>query len=365
MTTCPNCSRETPDAEFCAHCGHALQPGAKPAERRFNAAPHESVRIPRVVSSLFPQLPTQDMASFRTALLGGLVVIVILAVAGLFPLGLVVAAVLVPLITILYVIDVDVYEDEPGRVVAFTAAWGIVGGILFGLLVRSVAPATAAGGIGGSNVIVQGVLLPLLATAVMLGGPLVLLPYRNFNDVLDGTTFGATTAVTFWGAVVITNATSIFSAGFRPRGQVGTWVAYLLTLGIVRPVLFAAVIGGAAGGLWLRFRAPATDRKALGALGDPVVAVAISAGIAVLAAIVQIELPIWAALVILAGMAAVALVWLRVVIHVGLREEAREAGLGDELVCANCGRPTPAANFCTRCGISLLALPKQRGGGPR
>ena len=50
-------------------------------------------------------------------------------------------------------------------------------------------------------------------------------------------------------------------------------------------------------------------------------------GIAVLAAIVQIELPIWVALVVLAVMAAAALVWLRVVIHVGLREEATEAGL--------------------------------------
>ena len=73
--------------------------------------------------------------------------------------------------------------------------------MLFGLLVRAVAPANAAGGVQGSPLLTQGVLLPLLGVAIMLAGPLVLLPYRKFNDVLDGTTFGATTAVTFWGAL--------------------------------------------------------------------------------------------------------------------------------------------------------------------
>src|SRR5207244_10887291 len=140
---------------------------------------------------------------------------------------------------------------EPRRVVLFTAGWGGIGGVLFGLLVRAVAPANAVAGVQGGRLLTQGVLLPVLSVAIMLGGPLILLPYRKFNDVLDGTTFGATAAVTFSGAVVLTNATALFSGGFRPQGATGSWIAFLFTLGVVRPVLFAAVIGGAAGGLWL------------------------------------------------------------------------------------------------------------------
>ena len=47
------------------------------------------------------------------------------------------------------------------------------------------------------DVLSRGVLLPLLGVGLMLAGPLVLLPYRRFNDVLDGATFGAATAVSF------------------------------------------------------------------------------------------------------------------------------------------------------------------------
>ncbi|HCP62780.1 MAG TPA: hypothetical protein DIU14_09990 [Actinobacteria bacterium] len=355
--TCPNCSREVPDAEFCANCGHPLR--GERTKRGFSAAPNESLHVPRIVSTLFPHLPEQDMASFRIALVGGLVVVVALAILRLFPLALVAAAVLVPLITVLYVIDVDVYEDEPLRVIAFTAAWGVVGGLLVGVLTRAIAP---AGGTG-SRTLVQAVVLPAISVAVMLGGPLVLLPYRKFNDVLDGATFGATAAVTFAGAVVLANAFSLFSAGFRPLGQIGSWVALVLTLGVARPVLFAGLIGSAAGALWLRYRAPARDRRALGLMGNPVVAVALALAGAIVAALIQIKLPVWVGLVLLAVLAAASMVWLRVVIHVGLREEASEEGLGEEMVCANCHRPTPAANFCTRCGMSMLALPKARPGG--
>jgi hypothetical protein len=301
------------------------------------------------------------MASFRVALGGGLVVVVALALLRLFPLALVAAAVLVPLVTVLYVIDVDVYEDEPMRVILFTAAWGVVGGLLVGLLTRAVAPAGTLG--GGGRALIQALVLPIVSVAVMLGGPLVLLPYRKFNDVLDGATFGATSAVTFAGASVLTNAFSLFSNGFRPLGPIGPWVAFVLTLGVAKPVLFAGLIGSAAGSLWLRYRAPAKDRKALGLLGNPSVAIAMAVAGAILAALIQTHLSVWLGLVLLFVLAAASMVWLRVVIHVGLREEASEEGLGADLLCANCGRSTPAANFCTRCGVSLLALPKSRSGG--
>jgi len=60
------------------------------------------------------------------------------------------------------------------------------------------------------------VAVPLLSVALMLVGPLVLLPYRRFNDVLDGASFGATSAVAFVGAQVVAQSIDLFGAGLRP-----------------------------------------------------------------------------------------------------------------------------------------------------
>ena len=54
------------------------------------------------------------------------------------------AAALVPLLTILYLYDVDEYEDEPLRVVAVTILWGAAAGIGVGLLGRHIAPSGIA-----------------------------------------------------------------------------------------------------------------------------------------------------------------------------------------------------------------------------
>src|SRR5436190_9579350 len=103
MTTCPSCGQQVPEGNFCIRCGARLSEGPR---RGFSAAPNESVRRPSVISSLFPQLPRASMQTFRAALLLGVAVVLVLAVLKLFPVALVTAAVLVPLLTVLYLIDV-------------------------------------------------------------------------------------------------------------------------------------------------------------------------------------------------------------------------------------------------------------------
>ena len=65
-------------------------------------------------------------------------------------------------------------------------------------------------------------------------------------------------------AEAITNSADFLHLGFHPAGDHGLWIARLLTLGIALPVLAAGVAGSACGSFWLRFRAPARDRDALG-----------------------------------------------------------------------------------------------------
>ena len=362
---CNECRHDVPALDYCVRCGdplaeerraHAAFSGRR---RQFAAQPDESAFGVHLVSTLFPQLPRADMATFRTVLVIGLVVIVGLAAGGFFPLALIAAALLVPLMMVLYIWDVDVYEDEPIRVLGLTAAWGIVAGIVLGQLI-GLLPAGAGilSPVIGSQVLGRGVLVPLASGLAMLAGPLLLLSYRKFNDVLDGATFGATSAVSFTAALVLSQGAAFFTGGLRPPGDSLPWIVRLLSLGIASPLISAGVIGAVAGAFWLRFRAPVRDRDKLGFVGQPVIAAVAALVVLVVSAVGAQLLPLLPDLLWQAVLAIVSLVWLRAVIHLGLLQEAAEIEIGDPFVCPNCGRPTPAHSFCGNCGTSHRAQPK-------
>ena len=358
---CPSCGLAVgAEDSFCVRCGTRLEAAAK--RRGFAAAPNEPEFLPALVSTVFPQLPRASMATFRIALALGVGAVVVLALARLFPVAIVASAVLVPLLTVLYLYDVDVYEDEPVRVILFTMLAGAGSGIALGVLARELAPTGVEAILDTTDdaVLVRGLLLPLLAVALSLVGPLVLLPYRKFNDVLDGATFGAASAVSLVGAQLIVSSLPMLGAGLRPVGQIWPWVARLLELAVALPLMSAGVVGAVAGAFWLRYRAPVRDRRALGALSHPLLAVGLAAAFFVGAALTQLFLPAIVTLVVLFALAAAALVWLRRVLHVGLLQEAAEIDVGPALQCANCGHRTPQHSFCANCGISLRALPKGR-----
>ena len=322
--------------------------------------------MPRLVSTLFPHLPRGSMASFRISLVFALVVVLVLGALRIVPVALIAAAVSLPLLTLLYLYDVDVYEDEPLSVVLATMAWGAVAGVGVGMLTRSVTDTGVAflSQPRSTTIVVQGILLPLLGLGLSLAGPIfLLLRFPRFNDVLDGVTFGAATAVAFAGAEVITYSFSILSGGLRPAGDVLEWLGRLATIAIAIPVLEMAAVGAASGALWLRYRAPVRDRDALGPLGNPLIAVIFAAVLICLGFSLQPLMPTGWWLLCLLALDTVAMVWLRNVIHLGLLEEAAEIPIGPPITCANCGAQTPRHTFCINCGISLQALPKARPHG--
>lgn len=360
MVTCPACGQQVPEGKHCVRCGSGLASGA--GKRGFSAAPHEGLAVPRLVSTIYPHLPRSSMATFRIALVVGLAAVVGLGVAGLFPIALVAAAALMPLVTVIYLYDVDLYEDEPVHVVALTMAWGAAAGIAVDVLARVLSPSDAGllFASTGSRVAVRGILIPVLSSLLMLAGPLALLPYRKFNDVLDGATFGAASAVSFAGGLAITQALPLLGTGLRPTGAVVPWIYRLLELAVALPILFAAAIGGAAGAFWLRYRSPVRDRRALGWIGHPLMSTVAATTIIVLSALLQISFSTLTSLLLLVLLDLLSLLWLRRVIHIGLVQEASEIKLGENIACPNCGATTPRHSFCANCGISLRALPKGR-----
>jgi ribosomal protein L32 len=364
---CGSCGELVPQGRYCVRCGAPLgdDPSAVgPSRRRreFAAAPHERVIVPRLVSTLFPQLPRASMAGFRGALGVGVALVLVLGLLRILPIAMIAAAVFLPLLTLLYLYDVNVYEAEPLRVIGLTMLWGVAVGVGVGLLTRGVTSTGAAylTQSRGTTVVDQGILLPLLGLALTLAGPLALLRYRHFNDVLDGAAFGAAAGAAFAGAEVITYGFSILSGGLRPAGEVLHWLARLTTIAVTIPVLEMAVVGAAAGAFWLRYRAPVRDRNALGVLGNPFVAVVAAAVLIAAGFSLQPLMSTGWWLLCLAALDGVALLWLRLVIHLGLLEESAEMPIGPPITCVNCGAETPRHTFCINCGISLQALPKVR-----
>ena len=360
-TVCPNCGLQTPERTFCVRCGQPLTGGTG---SHFHAAPHEHWLLPSIGSTLFPHLPRADMRHYRIAMGVGTAIVLALGIAGLFPLALAGAAVLVPVLAALYLHDVDIYEEEPVLVIAFTLAWGAASGVVIALLGHALGASELTQAATGqrTSALVTVVLLPILELVLAVAGPaLVLLPHRRFNDVLDGVTFGAATAAALSATEVIVSGYKLFEHGLAPGGAVVPWIWRLLTIRLALPILAMAATGAACGALWLRYRAPAQDRNALGWLGHPVPALGLRAGLLVAAAAAGRWLPVGAWFATLLVLDVIALIWLRLMLQLGLREESAERSIGPDVTCPNCGHQTPHHTFCAECGVALRALPKQRG----
>lgn len=392
LRRCANCGQEVPDSRFCIRCGHELEggesalsrisrvPGASavgrgmsgvlkidPASlsgvrRAFAAAPNESVLRPTIVSTIFPQLPHPSMATFRICLGLGLGTVLMLGLAGLYPVALIAAAVLLPLLVVVYMFDVNVFEDLPLLVVCTTVVWGIAAGVVTALLAKRISPTGSEVFVGGhgSLIVTRGILIPLLSGVLILIGPLWMLRYPKYSTVLDGATFAAASAAAFSGAEVIVQALSVLGHGLRPPGSVVPWLVQLALIAIALPLVTMSAMAAVAGAIWLSYRAPIRDRRALGRLGSLFLVVPLGAAFLIVSALVQILLPSGAALAIISVLAVIGLLWLRQVIHVGLLEEALLIEDAPVITCANCGHRTRQGTFCESCGIALAALPASR-----
>jgi RsiW-degrading membrane proteinase PrsW (M82 family) len=365
MRDCPACHQPTPDGNFCIRCGHPL--GATPGVSRqrrtqFAAAPHEHVAAPRVVSTLFPRLPHGSLVGFRISLVLGTAVVAALTVARLFPVALISAALVLPLLVALYLAEVDVYGAEPFWALALTMGWGAAAGVLIGKVALATEPSTAVLLRSGESAgtLVSGVVLPLAGLALLLCGPLILLRFRRFHEMLDGVTFGAVTGASFAGAEAIAYGVDLLSQGLRPEGTIVPWLWRLLSISVAEPVLTMSAAAVICAAVWLRYRAPVRDAGALGPLGHPAAAAALGALLVVGGALGSTFLPAGWWLVWLIAFDLAALVILRQIIHIGLLEESADRAIGPPFVCPNCGATTARHTFCGNCGVSLQALPKTR-----
>ena len=353
---CTRCGEQVPALRFCVCCGESLVPDER--LRRFAAAPHERRALPHVVSTIFPHLPRSEMRAFRLALVLALGGIVVVGWLGLYSVAVVLCAATLPILLLVYLYDVDVYESHPLPVLGFTVLWGVAVGVLGALVLRALAPSATETAIEGGGSLAT-VLVPLCAFFVaVLGTVLVLLPYAHFNDLLDGTTFGAVSASFASSAQMVVLALPFFSEGISPLGATAPWLLRLVELAVAVPLLWAALGATVSGSFWLRYRTSQFVRGTVGALGSPLVAIPVAAAILLCVVVARLELPRWASAATLLVAVVIALLHLRRLIHSGLVNEALEAPIGPEVACTNCQSHTPSHLFCGTCGVARRALPK-------
>jgi hypothetical protein len=361
---CPHCGRETPDGYYCAHCGAhltAFTPHSVWRHDRFAANPREHVYHPAIISTFFPHLGPRRALHVGWILLAGIILVFIIGLGRIVPIAFVVAALLIPVLYLLYFYEAEIYADEPLPILGATFVVGALlgAGMSVGfapLILRFYRPAFAP---RWEFVLLTGVGLPLLAQALMLVGPLALFFIRRrFDEVLDGLAFGVASALGFAAAQSIVYTWLLITGPLVQAGPNYSWALPTIRISLLLPLLDAATTGLICAALWT-WRDPQEPVRALGWLAAPPVAVlgalgqvVPSVGSDLLGG--QIRNLVW-----YGGVLLILILLLRHVIHRSLIAKVRALGHGGHMICPHCGREAPDLPFCPHCGLALQSTAKR------
>jgi hypothetical protein len=371
---CPRCTASLPEvAHFCHVCGTDLvsQDGGRKAS--FALKPDEPVASFALVSTIMPRGVTGRPNTYRLALEVTLALVALTAIVGAVPIAVMIAAFAVPVVYIVYLYDVNLWEDEPVTVtgaafvltLALSIGWTLIWVAMNGH--NPVLQVTA--GVGGPTVmgfLIAGVLAPIVGEIIREAGPIFLASRPKFDDLMDGLTFGVISGVAYATGDTLVKHWALITGGFSSGNDGGAWLALLVLEGFIKPL----VIGTATGIACAEFSGLGegydgfTNRYFRG-FGEAVLASVLYFGGTYLLSFVPNPV-VGTVLSILYGLVllGVLLVRVRTVLHKGLLEaalesQARNAGVGPDGVLAFCGRCEmpllPGAAFCGNCGTSVLA----------
>lgn len=369
---CEHCGRETPDGHYCGYCGAQLRTGGasrNPARRGHAYAidPHQSVNQPDVISTFFPHLNPQRTRLFRWLLVGLVIAVVLLGFARLLPISTVLSALLIPVLYLAYFYVVQFYQNEPVWVIGGTFLMGAALGVVSWLLIYGISARLYRPGLSQQStpsLLFSGVVAPLIGQALMLVGPLILFFARRsqFNDMLDGLTFGIASGLGFAAAESVIQSWSLYTTIGQIEGDALSLALRNIPIALLKPLLYAATTGLICAALWLKYDRTPPERE-MGPLTSLPVAIA--------AAVLGLLIPnvgvgaygglllniLWYGVALLGLM-----LLLRRVLHVGLLDKARSIGHGGTIRCPHCHQTVEDLPFCPNCGIAMRSVTKRARG---
>lgn len=360
LVTCPHCGSMVPAGEFCGHCGAHLTKDDAERQGAFAAVPSEPVVHLSIVSTLFPHLPHRRGGAFRWALLAGSTAVVILAALHLFAPATIFAVFMLPVLYLLYLYEVEVYESEPWLLIGATMVAGAVFGYAFTTLTGDAVSQLGISEDSGSNVLFAGVIIPIVAQALMLAGPLFLYFARSrLREPLDGLTFGASSALGFTLAMTLTAIWPLLAGPLIGSGSPLDWALRLLSAGILLMLINASTTSVVTASVWLRRYG--LRRSGRGWPAGIFATVAVAAGAQIVLGVLTVVVPDLVLHVAIRGVVAIALLmYVRLVIHESLLVEGAAHEIGPDSACPECHRIVPTMLFCPACGVAHAAAKQTR-----
>lgn len=380
---CPRCQSAVPDvAHFCHRCGNDLVPTESQVRRGYALAPNEPVASFALVSSIMPREAGRHPQTYRTALTITIVAALVAAIFGAMPIALLIAAFAIPIVYITYLYDVNLWEDEPIAVTALAFVLTAVLGAAFTVLwtgwlpLQPVLPGADTGISQTPNwlgLVIFAVLVPVIGEIIRQVGPVVLASRPQFDDLMDGVTFGVISGVAYACADTLVRHWDLLTGGLvSPQpAQLGSLI---FLEGFIKPLVMGSATGLAVAefsGLGKGYDG-FSGRYVRGVLMAIVANVLFNAGVYLLGFVAPASLSlvlqvVWGLVVL-----GVLILRLRTVLQAGLLEAALEAasrseegGQATEMgFCPRCEMPLlPSAAFCSACGQSTRALGKVPAGG--
>jgi RsiW-degrading membrane proteinase PrsW (M82 family) len=380
---CPRCGSEVPDvSQFCHHCGTGLQSADPGRKKAYAARPDEPVASFKLVSTIMPQGSGRQPYTYKVALGIALLLTVVTAAVGALPVAIMVAAFAIPIVYILYLYDVNLWEDEPIPVVAaaflltgvlaavFTWLWSDQ----IGLSLDTIGSNDA--GPVGRDLLILLLLVPVVSVLIQQVGPLYLASRPRYDDLMDGFTFGVVAGVGFACFETLVLHWGWISGGFAgPGSGAGTWISIVVLQGFVKPLIYGSVTGLAAAefsGLGEGYDG-FNPRWVIGVLQAIVVNALFQGGVYLLGFVGGQGSWIGAVLGVLWGLLLLGalIVLVRTVLHKGLLEAALESAArggsnhasGELAFCTRCEMPLLAhSDFCSACGNAVRSVPKSERG---
>lgn len=279
---------------------------------------------------------------------------------------------LVPVLTLLYLTDLDLFEREPWPAILGALGAGAVIGLLFGTIgawltgafwIEGATFYAGAAGFGarfaeaeGSPpfiwILLGGVVIPAIVVIACAIAPVFMRRWPVLrNEIMDGVTLGAATGSGYAAATAVVHFWPAIVQGQNPGGDVSDWTATIVGLIVLRPLIYGALAAVLCAAIWqyaVDQRASSLTRGVIAGVG----------GIIVFSIIDLLIQPAGAAAELLFQLVVIIVLWFvtRSAIRGALRHDALSMKRrGNRVVCGNCDQLTPDGSFCAHCGAPLHA----------
>jgi hypothetical protein len=255
---CPTCSSDNPEvASFCNRCGTSLVRTGQTKRVSYAVQSAEGVAQFALISTVMPHTSRRSADNYRWAMILSGVLILGATALGLLPIAVAAAAFLVPLAYLVYIDDVNLWEEAPTAVVVglfiATGALSVLVSMFFFEWVFDSQWASfagggrARGGIGSMSfpaLLIFAVLLPVIAEVAKNVFAVLLAARPQFDDMIDGLTFGVAAGTSYAAFETVVVYSSVFTAqDFRTTSGIASWMIVVVNVMVVKSLIYGTATG--------------------------------------------------------------------------------------------------------------------------